>query len=444
MHRLSVESSHRDLLRLAIERLEDRIDPDEWAMNCAQRDVNDRFSATIADSLESAPRGLVKNLFLGHRQVNREYDLGRVEPRRPGHNLSIVGLDSGKVREVESYQCINFIPSVAKRTRAGHLEHLEYTVWRHPEKFRSWTFIADKRVPVTRLRETCAKLHRGLSKIAKELRDEFGVNLVFRSTEQGTMKRYGAFCQGIATFHVHAHCLVETPRLGRSGYSRLLKKVHKRWRSLMHMSPDQRWSCFHDAGKVRDVREVCKYMVKAQSVLNLHVPELLIFYREVKGLHLVQMLGDMAKERRLMKDQGSRPIRTSDGWRIVQNWNKHSEAKKKAIRETKINGKIYRSTGSSKDVVLALTPPTFQFSPNVCEVSALVCDYSGRLQSLVETSVECYHLNGIYRAKRGGPPGPVGPSRPVPSKVHNDRITVRRKTGISAHARGSPHELTPT
>jgi len=274
-------------------------------------------------------------------------------------------------------------------------------------------------------------MQRNISKFAKECRDLWNVEIAFRSTEYGTMKRYGAFCRGYATFHVHAHCLIRTPHMGSDGYSKFLKWGNKRWRELNNMSPDQRWAPFHDAKKVLDAREVCKYMVKADELLNLTDPELGVLYHQVRGLQLVQVMGELQQERRLMKEQGTRAVRHrkdgEDRWSVVKNWNRHSKAKRDAIRDAKADRKIAGRTGErSLNVVLAMTLPSFRFSSSVCEASVLVNNYSGAPSSLTESCSEASYISRVYRHVLGRRPQAAGGTRDgaPPLSVHNDTITV--------------------
>lgn len=433
----AVESSLQGLANLYALRYHDHVNYIDWMMDREDQKRNESFTSTLSERLQ---------------------EMG-VSAVREDINLSLVGLRSGKHRKVTSYRNINFLPAVAKRNRAKILGILEYAIWRNPQRYRMMVFNMGKRCMVTDIRDRSQKLHRNLSKLAKEMRDKWGFDLVFRSTEYGSMKRYGAFCKGVATFHPHAHCLVVTPYLGSKKYSQFLKWANKRWRSMNNMGSDQSWCPFHDAGKIKEPREVCKYMVKTSDALNLQPWETERLYRETKGLHMVKLLGDLRDIQRLMKDQGTRPVRYrengKDEWKIAHNWNTHSEAKKEAIKEARINKKIFGSLDSKPrgNVVLALTAPSFQFQHDVCEPLALVDNYTGHLDYLFKDSPECSYMQTVareiesntwehFRGNRHDWLGsqlaerlPVERASGSPSNIYNDTKTVLRNMTVADYRR---------
>lgn len=365
-------------------------------------------------------------------------------------NLSLVGVVSGESRPLTSYANTNMIEDVAKRNRSRHLQFLEYSLFRHPDMYRMQVINTGDRVPLLSLREKTKLLHRNLSKFAKENRDIWGVDMVFRSTEYGTMKRTP---EGEATFHPHAHCAVKTPRMGSARYSKYLKWANKRWRSMNNMSSDKKWQPIKDAGKIRDARELCKYMVKCNDYLALthgsKDSELAQFHKQTRKLQFVKFLGSLREERALMKDQDTRPVRYmlngEENWRIVRNWNTHSPEKKEAISMARqfAGGKGKRCNAGhvgDADIVLALTAPSFHFSHEVCEPAVLVNDYSGSFNSLRAGSIE---VDYIYRETQlvlevhpsadalGYQRDPDG----SPSNVHNDITTVLRNMTVADYRR---------
>lgn len=287
-------------------------------------------------------------------------------------------------------------------------------------------------------------LGRKVSRFACEMRNEWKVDMVFRSTELGKMKRYGAFCQGSATYHVHAHVLVDVPYLGsRERFSEFLEWANKRWREMNNLSGDQSWSVFKDAGVIRDAREACKYMVKAESILALRDYELKTLYHQTAGLHMVKRLGRLRDEHKIMKDQGTRPVRVGkDQWKVIKNWNAHSEAKKRAIQESRANRLISGHSDPVKNVVLALTLPSFQFAHDVCEPCALVNHFGGNESSLRDSCAEVQFLDEVLQRGLGCPPLAEGPHFPLPPyKVHNDTETVLRKGEKQKQGRDPPKIL---
>ena len=378
------------------------------------------------------------------RDIADRLEEGGIPAYRKDVELSLVGIVSGETRSLTSYRNINFIEEVAKRNRSRHVQFLEYSLSRHPKRYRMFVLNTGERVEIPDIREMSKSLHRNLSRIAKEMRDLWNVDLVFRSTEYGSMRKRG----GEPTFHPHAHCLVNTPHMGSDQYGKFIEWMNKRWRSLNNMSPDQSWNPFNDSGKIRNVREVCKYMVKCSDLLGLETSQLVEFYRQTRKLQLVQFLGSLKEERRLIKDQGIRPVRImkneKEEWRMVKNWNVPSEQKKNAIKEAKALKEIHGiEPRASSDVVLALTAPSFHFSHEICEPAVLVNKYTGHFHSLRSGNSEVGYMSGVCRLVLEVRP-PVDALQfhddpwMSPSNVHNDTITVGRNRGKRERGREPP------
>lgn len=350
-------------------------------------------------------------------------------------DVALVGLRTGEVRHFDAFRQINFIPSVAQKKRGPRLRVLEYYLDQQKgrKSHRMWTFNTGPRSLIGNVRQRVTELHRNLSRLASELRQGWGVDIIFRSTELGSMARQ---VDGLATFHVHAHCLVQTPYL--NDWSGMLEWVQRRWREIVGLSPNGKWKVFEDSGKIFNPRELCKYCVKPTDVLQLNSAELCELQGQMFRLHLVQFSGSLQDVRRRLDDRGVRPVRRSRGdsweWDVVPSWNRLPESVYEAIALTK-NAPIKPTPKDNR--LLGLLTPAFFFD-TLAEPAALVARYNGNFHALVsehgrvrETCrmVEAAAERCAARRALGGP---------VPYTVHNGSETVRRERDTGVLSTGPP------
>ena len=256
--------------------------------------------------------------------------------------LSSFDIHSHEVVEIPAFRRICLNPYVAHRLRLPFLGWLQYFAQGREKDLRFWTFTTGKRVPLHRLAARVTWLHRRISELnAQDWMKSAGVQIVFRSTEFGTMEAArGEAAQrkagdwrdepdagaleggsGGRWYHPHAHCVVHrAKKLGRVLWSGLLEKV---WRFWHH-----NWD---EGGQIEDMREVVKYVVKPGDVVRLaeeNPGELLRLQATLFRKKLVQPMGELAAQMRAAARAGLRPLlRWVDGerqeWRLVADWNKN-------------------------------------------------------------------------------------------------------------------------
>lgn len=243
-------------------------------------------------------------------------------------------LHSRQWEVIPQFRRICFLPYVAAMVRAPKLAALEFFLSRHPFA-RFWTFTAGPRCRLEQLRETVQALHARLARLNSFLRKDWGVELVFRSTELGTLE--GTRAKGAAAgaddeggtiardkdgaplFHPHAHCVV----ISRCGYI-----PPERWRAMV-AAVWRFWGNHWDAGKlIGNPRECCKYVTKPADLLKLSPVDLVKLHEALSGLKLVQPLGALRREIAARRDAGKtlRRYRSPEGavWREVWDQNKHA------------------------------------------------------------------------------------------------------------------------
>lgn len=341
------------------------ISPEEWAARKMEREELRRQSHVIANKLECG---------------------GTVAYRSDEYQMLIWNVFSREAESVPAFRRITFIPHVAAMVRAQKLAALEFFLERH--RFcRFWTFTSGERVPLSGLRARVEELHERLNALNKELRRRYGVGLIFRATELGSVetaetagrakaRRAARAAHKLAVdeakkagrpapewtrakenqftdaagsierdertgellFHPHAHCVWYSPNgaLSKSDWSEMLRFVWEFW--------GHHW----DDGKIiGDAREAVKYCLKPGDVAALAPADLCALEAAIHGLHLVTPLGELKAEIRARKEAGEalRRVRTPEGmvWRVVADVNKQlaqSEETKERIRAMKLADRL--------------------------------------------------------------------------------------------------------
>ncbi len=256
---------------------------------------------------------------------------GTVAYRNDAFQLWIWHVHSLTAETMPNFRRICFLPYIAAMVRSSKLAALEFFLDRNPFS-RFWTFTSGLRVGIDGVGERVQDLHARLNRLNKELIRRFGVELVFRSTELGSVE-FDADLRpqgdagsiefdenGEPLFHVHAHCVVHS----RVGYIK-----PEKWDKMIAWVWDH-WGNHWDAGQIiRNARECCKYVTKPGDMLRLSPPQLARLEKQLHGLRLVAALGTLRREIAARVEAGMclRRKRTREGmiWTEVPDHNKHAE-----------------------------------------------------------------------------------------------------------------------
>jgi hypothetical protein len=243
--------------------------------------------------------------------------------RRDGSRTFRVFVHSRHIEEIPPLRRVVILPSIAKKLRRKMLLNLEYFIQEN-EHCRMWTFTSGPRVNVLDLRERIQYLHRRISQLnAQPFMRDAGVSLVFRSTELGLPKlfhveQFGEIEQenGEFFFHPHAHCLAKFSKyLHPNQFEKLLSDVKNFW--------GHHWD---DAGEIHDANELCKYIVKPSTLLNVDQDTVVALARAVFRLKLCVPLGAFKDVFHVLKANSKQVISepTHDGpvLRQILDWNK--------------------------------------------------------------------------------------------------------------------------
>jgi hypothetical protein len=215
--------------------------------------------------------------------------------------------------EIPAYRRICFIPDVAAQIRAPKLAALEYFIQNNPF-CRFWTFTTGERCKVDEIEGRLAWLNKNLRKMNCELRERFGVDIVFKSIEFGSLEKRARgkvatedeaggsidFENGEPLYHPHAHCVVHLSRgyLVPAVWAQVIATVNKWWkrgRKRVH------WDCAGgDSGAlIRNARECVKYVSKPADLLKLSAEQLVKLFNVTYRAKLCQPMGILAEEIRI-------------------------------------------------------------------------------------------------------------------------------------------------
>ena len=230
---------------------------------------------------------------------------GGVDPFRKGAGFAVVGLVSGLVKLAErEYRRIHFLPSVAATLRAELANALELYLMLNAPYARYLVFTTGPRCPVSEVRARLLWLHRMISRWHHKICAPLGIDVIFRGAELP--------CDDAETFHPHANVIIVPNRYLRPRY----------WARFNRQTNAFFGTYWADNGKLEDVREAVKYVMKGDEVHRLAAssPAVLVaLYHQLKDLHLVQPLGPFRAWRQAVKAAGQKvvAIHEHDGRKLI-------------------------------------------------------------------------------------------------------------------------------
>ena len=217
-----------------------------------------------------------------------------VNPFREGAGFALVGLVTGRVKPAEQqYRRIHFLPSVAAMLRCEIATALEHYLLSSVCLARYGVFTTGPRCEVWEVKGRVVWLSRMISRWHHEICAPLGIDVLFRGVELP--------CDDGLTFHVHANVIYFPTRYLQS----------RKWGRFKKQTAAFFGAHWEDLGKLRDVREVVKYVMKGDDIARLaDQDERLVveLYRQLKGLHLVQCLGGFRAWRRARKEAGEKVV----------------------------------------------------------------------------------------------------------------------------------------
>lgn len=285
-----------------------------------------------------------------------------------------------------NFRRLCFLPHVAAQVRASKLAALEFFISRNLY-CRFWTFTSGPRVGLDKLRERIQWLHAKLNALNQYLRRKYRIELVFRSTELGTIEfdhdgnkiaeeKAGKIEfdeNGSPLFHPHAHCVMRHlyGKLDHDKWTQAFKDVWAFWKDDQGNQLNWDGGRKGESGVIRKPSECCKYVTKPGDMLKLSGAHLAATEAALRGLHLVQPLGALKKEiaRRKQWPNPKKLVRvpTGDGktvWAEKPDWNKWPEQPDDPSPEAGRNKSYSREENLRKAHAMAReTPRAAKFAP---------------------------------------------------------------------------------
>lgn len=404
------------------------IEPEDWARAKKRRAELEDQTARLADLLEAAG----------------------IETRLRDENVVSISAITGIVTPIATWRPIRFLPVVAARDRRPMLNGLRYwcdSVAGHPEYLRYAVVTAGDLIPAHGdLRPALQDLARRVSKWAVAARDVYGVIVHFRGTEytRKTAAERGLddrFPADLPLYHPHANILYEPTR-------KLADEGPGSWAEFLSWSREELGAHWKDNGRVQDVREIVKYVVKPADLLDGEKP---IDPAEAKWLHesmfrlnLAQPLGEFRAWWRDVADAKLKVVRIKQGsggaLRLVRKASRFDHSGER--REDAEAGP------KPANLFIGMTMPQWQhtpwaepmlivqnYQPGACGIAAMerlreidlerkvardVWDRSGAPEPSV-----ALQMAKAWLTPEGHNVAPLRPARAAPYRVHTCSLTVR-------------------
>lgn len=224
-----------------------------------------------------------------------------------------VGLLSGLVKRLDDqYRHIMFIPAVAVSERRALTNELNYwidNILPNGGKYLRYMVITcGENIRVyDDLKEEHRKWTRKVSDVFRVLNEKYESKLYFRGTEF-------TFNEGMETINMHMNILFDVPFLPDGGWTDFLNECRERLGCIIK-----------DAGRLKDVNELTKYVTKPNDIEMLEDDYLLWFYEQTLNTRLIQRYNSFKSFKSGLNEERLRIVRD------------HSDGSLKTMRKRVIN-----------------------------------------------------------------------------------------------------------
>jgi len=428
------------------------LDITDWSVGVARRAALEDQTNRLADLLEQA--GITARL-------NSE--------------VTAVSLVTNIATPLVAFRPVRFLPSVAARDRRPMLNALRYwmdEVIERPDYVRYIVVTSGELVPAFGdLRGRMQDMSRAISKWAHAAKNDFDIHVHFRGSEF-TRKTAGergleSYSPDTVLYHPHCNILLEPKR-------KLPKTGAGSWDAFLKWSHEYLEGHWHDNGRIKDVREIVKYVVKPADLLEGKQPiksdETKWLYESLFRLNLAQPMGEFKAFYSEITDKKLKVVRV-----------KNRANNKGKLRLVQKSARLDHSVPVEKtddhrlndptNILLGMTLPTWSHTP-WAEPSMLVRNYdpdtlvTASEERLKELRFEQAYARMVW--DRAGAPNPsvalelaeqwaskdgknVTPFKPNVKnsyKVHNSSLTVRQDSisnvsKIDNYAQSDPPDKPP-
>lgn len=293
---------------------------------------------------------------------------------------------------LDNYRPIRFLPAIAARERRPYLNALRYWLETNEAARRYVRFgVVTYGEPLSLgddLREAITVLTRRISRWASYIRKKYGIEVIYRGVEYTFKERTEG--EG-RTLHLHANVLYWPHRVLRAD----------EWRAFLTSTHERLAAHWKDNGKVEDVAEIVKYVVKPEDLKDTTDDELVWLYEGTFKKRISApmnsfkaFVSDLRKDRQKVVNVSSR------GLKIVSKARKLDRATPK---EARVAG------GRATNVILGVTLPQWRHTP-WAESMILVQNRErhaiGEAAETFRNDIEALHMEALIYWRENGAPEP--------------------------------------
>ncbi len=218
------------------------------------------------------------------------------------------GVQTGAWIEIPNYKNTKCNPTIARSKRSSMLSELAYFVYHNQKKTRMLVIHDGPRCLSIDLKERWKKQNQRIRQFNKSrTAKKFGVSIIFRSNESGSPfkkeheKTYNSKSGKFERKYVRddkgnkIRCLDEKGRISYHPHTHALLYMERflegeEWDELIKFLQNFFKLAKPDAGTIADPREVCKYLIKSEDIMDLPDIDFMRHIRRTARLHVVQPL----------------------------------------------------------------------------------------------------------------------------------------------------------
>ena len=358
-------------------------------------------------------------------------------------DITAISAVTGKIDQLDSFRPIRFLPAVAARERRPHLNALRYFLESDTaaKKYTRYAVITcgEPIEAFGQLREAIADLTRRISKWSHEIRRKYDIEVLYRGLEY-TRKLRDDDDENY-TYHLHANVLYWPHRQLRA----------TEWAEFLSYTKDKIKSHWKDNGKIEDIREIIKYVIKPDDLKDIEADEVKWLFEETFKTRVSTPLNSFKDFVSELEENRQKVVYVGkQGLKLVEKARRLDHSSREDRPKSGIR---------PKNIILGVTLPQFRNSP-WSEPVILVQNYEpGAVgEGAVEFRVRLKMLRDDARATwdRNGAPDPevalavaqawrdggdnVEPIRRKAAdyRVHTGSLIVRDDPGCSGGRGGEP------
>jgi len=345
-----------------------QLEPQDWSVGIARRKELENQTNQIANLLEKAG----------------------IQARMDSDVVSISAV-TNIATPLVSFRPVRFLPSVAARDRRPMLNALKYwmdNVVERPDYVRYIVITSGSLVPAFGdLKGRLQDMARRVSKWAHAAKRDYNIIVHFRGSEftRKTASERGldGYDPDTVLYHPHCNILLEPKR-------KLPKTGAGSWDAFLKWSHDYLDGHWQDCGRINDVREIVKYVVKPADLLAGEKPidsdETKWLYESLFRLNLAQPLGDFKEFYSEIKEKKIKVVRVKNygnnkgKLRLVRKSERLDHSKRVAVEDDYDSDFDLIKRKGPANVILGLTMPSWTHSP-WAEPAILVRNYDPKTMS---------------------------------------------------------------